>query len=73
MPARCTPRTSTNFLLHLVKDGKMQMNLDDEITRSTLVTQGGEIVNPRYGSSSGCRLLESAEPRRQGSGYSRSV
>jgi len=37
----------TNFLLHLVKDGKLQLNLEDEITRSTLVTQGGEIVNPR--------------------------
>ena len=37
----------TNFLLHLTKDGKLQLNLDDEITRSTLVTQGGEIVNPR--------------------------
>jgi len=37
----------TNFLLHLVKDGKLQMNLDDEITRSTLVTADGEVVNPR--------------------------
>jgi len=37
----------TNFLLHMVKDGKLQLNLEDEITRSTMVTQGGEIVNPR--------------------------
>jgi H+-translocating NAD(P) transhydrogenase subunit alpha len=37
----------TNFLMHMVKDGKLVLNLDDEITRSTLVTQGGEIVNPR--------------------------
>lgn len=37
----------TNFLLHIVKDGKLQLNLEDEITRSTIVTQGGEIVNPR--------------------------
>jgi len=37
----------TNFLLHIVKDGKLQLNLDDEITRSTLVTRDGEIVNPR--------------------------
>ncbi len=37
----------TNFLLHMVKDGKLQLNLEDEIIRSTLVTQGGEIVNPR--------------------------
>jgi NAD(P) transhydrogenase subunit alpha len=37
----------TNFLVHLVKDGKLQLNLQDEITSSTLVTQNGEIVNPR--------------------------
>jgi NAD(P) transhydrogenase subunit alpha len=37
----------TNFLLHIVKEGVVQLNLEDEITRSTLVTQAGEIVNPR--------------------------
>ena len=37
----------TNFLVHLVKDGAMQLKMDDEITRGTLCTQGGEIVNPR--------------------------
>ena len=40
-------RNLTNFLLHIVKDGKLQLNLEDEITRSTIVTLGGEIVNPR--------------------------
>jgi NAD(P) transhydrogenase subunit alpha len=35
------------FLLHLVKDGKLQLNLEDEITRETLVTRGGEIANAR--------------------------
>jgi NAD(P) transhydrogenase subunit alpha len=38
-------RNLTNFLLHLTKEGKLQLDLNDEITRSTLVTQGGEIVN----------------------------
>jgi H+-translocating NAD(P) transhydrogenase subunit alpha len=37
----------TNFLLHIVKDGKLALNLDDEITRSTLLTRNGEIVNAR--------------------------
>ena len=37
----------TNFLLNMVKDGKLNLNMEDEIVRSTLVTQGGEIVNPR--------------------------
>ena len=36
----------TNFLLNMVKDGKLNLNMDDEIVRSTLVTEGGEIVNP---------------------------
>ena len=37
----------TNFLVHLVKDGKLQLNMDDEITRSTVVTYQGEVANPR--------------------------
>ncbi len=40
-------RNVTAFLLHLVKDGKLQLNLSDEIVRETLVTQGGEVVNQR--------------------------
>jgi NAD(P) transhydrogenase subunit alpha len=40
-------RNLTAFLLHLVQDGKLRLNLEDEITRSTLVTRQGEIVNPR--------------------------
>jgi proton-translocating NAD(P)+ transhydrogenase subunit alpha len=40
-------RNVTAFLLHLVKDGKLLLNLEDEITRETLVTRGGEVVNAR--------------------------
>ncbi|HUY14144.1 MAG TPA: Re/Si-specific NAD(P)(+) transhydrogenase subunit alpha [Terriglobia bacterium] len=40
-------RNITQFLLHLFKEGKLQLNLDDEITRETLVTRGGEIVSAR--------------------------
>ncbi len=40
-------RNVTAFLLHLVKDGKLQLNLQDEITRETLLTRDGEIVNQR--------------------------
>lgn len=40
-------RNITAFLLHLVKDGKLQLNLDDEIVRETLLTRGGEVANPR--------------------------
>ena len=40
-------RNVTAFLLHLVKDGRLQLNLNDEIIRETLVTHDGEIVNDR--------------------------
>jgi H+-translocating NAD(P) transhydrogenase subunit alpha len=35
------------FLLHLVKDGQVRMDLSDEIIRETLLTRGGEVVNSR--------------------------
>src|SRR5438034_1108788 len=40
----------TNFVLHLLREGRLgtpELNLEDEITRETLVTRGGEVVNPR--------------------------
>ena len=40
-------RNVTAFLLHLVKDGKLQLNRDDEIIRETMLTRGGEVVNAR--------------------------
>jgi NAD(P) transhydrogenase subunit alpha len=40
-------RNLTAFLLLLVKEGKLQLNISDEIIRETLLTQGGEVVNPR--------------------------
>jgi NAD(P) transhydrogenase subunit alpha len=40
-------RNLSAFLLHLVQDGKLRLNLEDEIIHSTLVTREGQIVNPR--------------------------
>ena len=45
----------STFLLHLVKDaggragggGGLALDLEDEITRETLVTRGGEVVHAR--------------------------
>ena len=34
------------FLLNMVKDGNLELNLDDEIVAGTLVTRDGEIVHP---------------------------
>jgi NAD(P) transhydrogenase subunit alpha len=35
------------FLLHLTKEGKLPINLDDEITAGTLITRDGKVVHPR--------------------------
>jgi NAD(P) transhydrogenase subunit alpha len=40
-------RNISAFLLHLVHDGQLRIDLDDEITRETLVCRQGEIVHPR--------------------------
>lgn len=40
-------RNLTTFLSYMVKEGKLQLNLQDEIIRETMVTRGGEIVNTR--------------------------
>jgi len=40
-------RNITAFLLHLVQDGKLRLDLNDEIIHSTLLTREGETVNPR--------------------------
>jgi NAD(P) transhydrogenase subunit alpha len=40
-------RNVVAFLLHLTKEHKIEINTDDEITRETLVTHRGEVVNPR--------------------------
>jgi NAD(P) transhydrogenase subunit alpha len=40
-------KNMTAFLTHLIKDQKLNLNLQDEIVRETLVTHGGEIANAR--------------------------
>jgi NAD(P) transhydrogenase subunit alpha len=40
-------RNIVTFLKHLLKDGAIQFNLEDEITRETLVAREGEVVHPR--------------------------
>ncbi len=37
----------SNFLLHLIKDGQLNIDMNDEITRETLVMRGGQVVHPR--------------------------
>ena len=40
-------RNVASFLTHLTKDRKIVIDTSDEITRETLVTQGGKVVNTR--------------------------
>ena len=45
-------RNISTFLLHLIKSGKsgqnmLELNMGDDITRETLVTRDGEVVNKR--------------------------
>ena len=40
-------RNITTFLLSMVHDGQLRIDLEDEVLRDTLLTQGGEIVNKR--------------------------
>jgi NAD(P) transhydrogenase subunit alpha len=37
----------TSFLTHLAKEGKINLDFNDQITRETLLTNAGEIVNER--------------------------
>ncbi|MGH2577391.1 MAG: NAD(P)-dependent oxidoreductase, partial [Actinomycetota bacterium] len=39
-------RTVTSFLAHLLRDGTVQVELDDDLTRGPLVTHRGEVVHP---------------------------
>jgi len=40
-------RNLATFIPHLLKEGKLVLDLEDEITRETLITRDGDIVNPR--------------------------
>jgi H+-translocating NAD(P) transhydrogenase subunit alpha len=39
-------RNLSAFLMHLIKHGQLELNLNDEIVHSTLLTRSGEVVNP---------------------------
>ena len=35
----------TTFLAHLIKEGKLELDMEDEITSGTLITRGGDVVH----------------------------
>ena len=53
-------RNITAFFLHLAKAGALEPDLEDEITRETLLTRGGEVVHPRVREALGLPALTGA-------------
>ena len=49
------------FLLNMVKDGQLNLDMEDEITRDTLVTQYGKIANPRVAEILGIEIESPAK------------
>jgi NAD(P) transhydrogenase subunit alpha len=54
-------RNVSTFLLHLLKDGKVTIDTDDEITRETLVCRDGEVVHPKVREALGLPGLEAKQ------------
>ncbi len=55
-------RNLATFISHMLKDGQLVLDLEDQITRETLITRDGKIVNPRAGGAP----AESAAPKPTG-------
>jgi len=50
-------KNMATFLLHLVKKGEVILDMNDEITKETMVTQNGEVVQPRIREALGLPAL----------------
>jgi H+-translocating NAD(P) transhydrogenase subunit alpha len=55
-------KNMSSFLAHMVQDGELRIDLEDEITRATLVSRGGRVVHPRVREAFGL-APEAAEVR----------
>ncbi len=53
----------TKFLLNLIKDGQVALNLEDEIIRDTLVAHDGQLVNARMRDILGLEPLPEPAPK----------
>lgn len=51
-------RNITTFLNHMVKDGALTLDLEDEVVTSTLVTNGGDVVHPMIREKLGLPVTE---------------
>ena len=48
------------MLTHLVKDGTLELDVTNEITRETLMTRGGEVVHAKMRDLLGLKPLSDA-------------
>jgi NAD(P) transhydrogenase subunit alpha len=55
-------RNISTFLLHLIKDGKLALDLADEITKETMVARGGDVVNARVRQALGLTTAAVSQP-----------
>jgi NAD(P) transhydrogenase subunit alpha len=65
VPDHASQMFSSNLvklLSHIVKDGRIDLDADDEIIQDTLVAKGGEVVNARLRDILGLPPLEKPEP-----------
>ena len=60
-------RNVQTFLLHLVSDGELKLDMEDEITVQTMITRDGEIVHRRVREILGLDTPETATVPAQGS------
>lgn len=51
-------KNTTNFLAHLMEDGKLKIDLTDEITRDTMASRDGEVTSGRIREILGLPALE---------------
>ena len=51
------------YLRHLIKDGEITFDMEDEITRDTVVTKGGEVVQARVRELMGLNPTEKSEDK----------
>jgi NAD(P) transhydrogenase subunit alpha len=56
-------RNITTFFGSMVKDGALNLNMEDEVIRDTLVTRDGDVVNPRVREALGLAPTSAAEGR----------
>jgi NAD(P) transhydrogenase subunit alpha len=52
----------TQFLLGMVKEGRLQLDVDDQVVRDTLTARDGEVVHPRVREALGLAPLPTPEP-----------